>query len=48
MCRKKILHLIPTLASGGTERQLVELSNHLNLEHFNPILAAVYAEAGSL
>jgi glycosyltransferase involved in cell wall biosynthesis len=40
--RKKILFLIPTLASGGTERQAAELVRRLDRERFEPIVAVVY------
>jgi glycosyltransferase involved in cell wall biosynthesis len=40
--RKKILYLIPTLASGGTERQAAELVRHLDRERFEPIVIVIY------
>jgi glycosyltransferase involved in cell wall biosynthesis len=40
--RKKILYLIPTLASGGTERQAAELVRRLDRERFEPIVVVVY------
>jgi glycosyltransferase involved in cell wall biosynthesis len=40
--REKILYLIPTLASGGTERQAAELVRRLDRERFEPIVAVVY------
>jgi glycosyltransferase involved in cell wall biosynthesis len=40
--KEKILYLIPTLASGGTERQAAELVRRLDRERFDPIVAVVY------
>jgi glycosyltransferase involved in cell wall biosynthesis len=40
--KEKILYLIPTLASGGTERQAAELIRHLDRERFEPIVAVIY------
>jgi glycosyltransferase involved in cell wall biosynthesis len=40
--RKKILYLIPTLASGGTERQAAELMRHLDRERFEPVAVVIY------
>lgn len=42
--RIKIMYLIPTLASGGAERQLVELIDHLDRDRFDPIVCLVYSE----
>ncbi|HID71815.1 MAG TPA: hypothetical protein EYP29_03615, partial [Thermoplasmata archaeon] len=44
MCRKKILYLIPTLAYGGAERQLVELVNNLDRDRFDPIICLIYSD----
>jgi glycosyltransferase involved in cell wall biosynthesis len=40
--KEKILYLIPTLASGGTERQVAELIRHLDRERFEPIVTVIY------
>ena len=40
--KEKILYLIPTLASGGTERQAAELVRRLDRERFEPLVAVVY------
>ncbi len=40
--REKILYLIPTLASGGTERQAAELVRRLDRERFDPLVAVIY------
>jgi glycosyltransferase involved in cell wall biosynthesis len=40
--RKKILYLLPTLASGGTERQAAELVRHLDRTRFEPVVAVIY------
>jgi glycosyltransferase involved in cell wall biosynthesis len=40
--RRKILFLIPTLASGGTERQAAELVRRLDRERFEPLVAVIY------
>ncbi len=42
--KTKTLYLIPTLASGGAERQLVELVDNLNRKRFEPIVCLVYSE----
>ncbi|MBN1439817.1 MAG: glycosyltransferase [Anaerolineales bacterium] len=39
---QKILFLIPTLASGGTERQAAELVRRLDRERFEPLVAVMY------
>jgi len=39
---RKILFLIPTLASGGTERQAAELVRHLDRGRFELLVAAIY------
>jgi glycosyltransferase involved in cell wall biosynthesis len=38
----KILFLLPTLASGGTERQAAELVRHLDRGRFEPLVAVIY------
>jgi glycosyltransferase involved in cell wall biosynthesis len=38
----KILFLLPTLASGGTERQAAELVRHLDRGRFEPVVAVIY------
>jgi glycosyltransferase involved in cell wall biosynthesis len=40
--KEKILYLIPTLASGGTERQAAELVRRLDRERFEPLVVVVY------
>jgi glycosyltransferase involved in cell wall biosynthesis len=40
--RDKILYLLPTLASGGTERQAAELVRHLDRERFEPVVVVMY------
>jgi glycosyltransferase involved in cell wall biosynthesis len=40
--KEKILYLIPTLASGGTERQAAELVRRLDRERFEPVVAVIY------
>jgi glycosyltransferase involved in cell wall biosynthesis len=40
--KEKILYLIPTLASGGTERQAAEVVRRLDRERFEPMVAVVY------
>jgi glycosyltransferase involved in cell wall biosynthesis len=40
--RRKILFLLPTLASGGTERQAAELIRHLDRGRFEPLAAVIY------
>jgi glycosyltransferase involved in cell wall biosynthesis len=40
--REKILYLLPTLASGGTERQAAELVRHLDRERFEPLVTVIY------
>ena len=44
MQKIKILYLIPTLASGGAERQLVELVNHIDRDRFDPLICLIYSE----
>lgn len=39
---KKILYLLPTLASGGTERQAAELVRHLDRTRFDPLVVVIY------
>jgi len=39
---EKILFLLPTLASGGTERQAAELVRHLDRRRFEPLVAVIY------
>jgi glycosyltransferase involved in cell wall biosynthesis len=39
---RKILFLLPTLASGGTERQAAELIRRLDRERFEPVAAVIY------
>jgi glycosyltransferase involved in cell wall biosynthesis len=39
---RKILFLLPTFASGGTERQAAELVRHLDRERFEPLVAVIY------
>ncbi len=39
---RKILFLLPTLASGGTERQAAELIRRLDRERFEPLVAVIY------
>jgi glycosyltransferase involved in cell wall biosynthesis len=38
----KILYLLPTLASGGTERQAAELVRHLDRTRFEPVVVVIY------
>lgn len=45
MNRIKILHLIPTLSSGGAERQLVNLVNSTSAKEFNHVVCTI-GEAG--
>lgn len=40
--REKILYLLPTLASGGTERQAAELVRHLDCDRFDPVVVVMY------
>jgi glycosyltransferase involved in cell wall biosynthesis len=40
--KAKILYLLPTLASGGTERQAAELVRHLDRERFEPLVVVMY------
>jgi glycosyltransferase involved in cell wall biosynthesis len=40
--REKILYLLPTLASGGTERQAAELVRHLDRERYEPLVVVMY------
>ncbi len=40
--REKILYLLPTLASGGTERQAAELVRHLDRDRFDPVVVVMY------
>lgn len=42
MKSSRILYLLPTLASGGTERQAVELVRHLDRSRFEPIVVVIY------
>jgi glycosyltransferase involved in cell wall biosynthesis len=39
---RKILFLLPTLASGGTERQAAELIRQLDRERFEPLAVVIY------
>jgi glycosyltransferase involved in cell wall biosynthesis len=39
---RKILYLLPTLASGGTERQAAELIRRLDRERFEPVVVVIY------
>jgi glycosyltransferase involved in cell wall biosynthesis len=39
---RKILFLLPTLASGGTERQAAEIVRNLDRERFDPMVAVIY------
>jgi glycosyltransferase involved in cell wall biosynthesis len=40
--REKILYLLPTLASGGTERQAAELMRRLDRGRFEPLAVVMY------
>ncbi len=40
--RTRILYLLPTLASGGTERQAMELVRHIDRTKFDPIVVTIY------
>lgn len=46
MQKINILYIIPFLAHGGTEKQLMMLVNGLNRERFNPCVVALYGDVG--
>jgi glycosyltransferase involved in cell wall biosynthesis len=41
--RAKILYLLPTLASGGAERQAAELALHIDRDRFEPLVVVIYS-----
>lgn len=43
MNKIKILYLIPTLRSGGAERQLIEILKNLDKKKYQPILVLIYS-----